>query len=141
MPLTKLLEEIVNQSSEIEAIFIVNLQESSVNYCNANLKIINAELFNQLFGNYGISEAVSNFDKLGYLPRALNKFGEETQCGDLEFVLFWLTKRLLIMSFINIEEMPFAICYLGKNNAIMNNLIVEFQNSIQQLKYKFNQEF
>ena len=46
----------------------------------------------------------------------------------------------MIISFIGLDDIDFAICYLSRYEALTSNLIIEFQNSIQEVKDKFIQE-
>lgn len=134
MLLNQQLKTIVNQSNGIEAIFIVDLLGLKADYYNADLKTTNPKLYNDIISESGIKEAISNFDNLRHLQKVFEKFDEETKYGELDFVLFWLSQRLLIMYLINFKEMSWGIFYLSKDNASINQLVLDFRNSIQQVE-------
>ena len=74
------------------------------------------------------------------MPKALNNFAKNTNCGEFEFALFWLTERILIASFMSIGNLTFAICYLAQNEAAIGTLLRNFKDSIDEIKQALENE-
>ena len=64
--LDQILDEIVQNNRAIEAIVLVNLNDSIGEYYNRELKSTNPELFESLFGDGGVAAALEDFDAKGF---------------------------------------------------------------------------
>ena len=103
---------------------------------NSQLEKTDPELYNKLQNQDGRLTGLENFEVLKPLPDAINEFGKEIGGSKLNYALFYLTdpKRILIVSFTDIEGEKYGIFYLGKTAVAMGRLINKVEATIPFIK-------
>jgi AAA-like domain len=132
--LDALLSSIVEESSAIEAIAIVNLEEGTLEYCNKQLKSSKPEIYKALFGRKDVSDALGEFGELKGIPDALNTFGEATKYGTLEYSMFMLTEGILIAYFMDLPDLRAAICFIATTEANFASFVRQCRKKVDEIK-------
>ena len=132
--LDQLLSSIVEESSAIEAIAIVNLEEGTLEYSNKQLKSSKPEIYQALFGRKDVSEALGEFGELKGIPDALNAFGEATKYGTLEYSMFYLTEGIVLAYFMDLPNLRAAICFIATTEANFAQLVRQCRKKIDEIK-------
>jgi hypothetical protein len=114
-----LLNETVENATEIEAIVILGLKAGMVSGKNSNLESNNSSLYQIVR-----SETFVSFAKLKTIPDILDNFGEKTNFGKLSYVMFTLEKGVVISHFTKIQGSPFAICFISNSEVDMPGLFL-----------------
>ena len=117
--LDSLLNKIVENASEIEAIVILGLKTGMVSGKNSNLESNNSSLYQIVR-----SETLVSFAKLKTIPDILDNFGEKTNFGKLSYAMFTLEKGVVISHFTKIQGGPFAICFISNSEVDMPGLFL-----------------
>ncbi|MCA2718145.1 AAA-like domain-containing protein [Microcystis sp. M169S2] len=117
--LDSLLNKIVENATEIEAIVILGLKAGMVSGKNSNLESNNSSLYQIVR-----SETLVSFAKLKTIPDILDNFGEKTNFGKLSYVMFTLEKGVVISHFTKIQGNPFAICFISNSEVDMPGLFL-----------------
>jgi hypothetical protein len=117
--LDSLLNKIVENASEIEAIVILGLKAGMVSGKNSNLESNNSSLYQIVR-----SETFVSFAKLKTIPDILDNFGEKTNFGKLSYAMFTLEKGVVISHFTKIQGNPFAICFISNSEVDMPGLFL-----------------
>ncbi|MBL1211062.1 hypothetical protein [Geminocystis sp. GBBB08] len=138
MPLNEKLKEIVDQNQQIAGIFLVNLQYITVDYYNPQLTDLS--FFDKLKYIGSTGEALELFSELEPTSKTLNKFGQQTNSGQFKFALYWLEQRSIIISFTEIYEVPFAICYLAKEDPALGVFLTQVQKNIPIIEQGLQEE-
>jgi serine/threonine protein kinase len=134
--LDQLLNSIVEDSPEIEAIAIVNLGEGELLYHNQKLKSSKTEIYQALFGRRDASDALAEFNKLPGIPKAFNTFGEVTSYGTLEYAMFYMTEGIVIVHFLDLPDIPVGICFISTHEANFPLFVRQCRKKIEELKEK-----
>ena len=117
--LDSLLNKIVENATEIEAIVILGLKAGMVSGKNSNLESNNSSLYQIVR-----SETLVSFAKLKTIPDILDNFGEKTNFGKLSYAMFTLEKGVVISHFTKIQGNPFAICFISNSEVDMPGLFL-----------------
>lgn len=132
--LDELLSSIVAKGSAIEAIAIVNLEEGTLEYHNKELETSKPEIYQALFGNRDVSDALADFSDLKGIPVALKTFGNATKYGELEYSMFYLNKGIVIVDFLDLPQLTVAICFIATSEANFAKLVRQYRDTISPIK-------
>lgn len=130
---------IVNEiNSQLQATVIFDFSEGLPIYYSKQLKDTDPKLHYTLFGNNDIGEALENFENLKQVSKALDSFGKTTKSGLLQYCIFRLTERYLIVYFMELSDITVAICFIALTDVPIERLVDLCENKIAQFKNKLN---
>ena len=134
--LDQLLNDVVNRAQgNLEAILIFDLDDNLPRYSNSQLEERNPQLYQALFGEGDdVGEAIKGFDALSTIQEALNQFGKKTQSGNLEYSIFKLNSRTMIVAVMEELNVPLAICFMSSKKTKIGNVLGEYKEQIDKIK-------
>lgn len=116
--LSELLNEVVNQASEIDAIFAYDLDSSLLLEHSTTKTDRGGKLVDSLFdstSNLEMGEALSEFGDIRDLPQALKSFGTAIGGGELQYSTFQLSNSIVQAYFLPAEVLGTnaAVCFVS----------------------------
>lgn len=133
--LDQLLTQIVNDAKgNLEAILIFDLDDNLPRYSNSQLEERNPQLYQALFGEGDVGEAIKGFDALSTIQEALNQFGKKTQFGNLTYSIFKLDSGTMIVTVMEELDVPLAICFMSSKKTKLGNVLGEYKEQIAEIK-------
>lgn len=137
--LKKVLNEVVEQYSDIDAIFIYDLTNSTLlDYSDTKTKPGSGKLVNSLFAanSLGMGEFLSEFGDIRELPKALGSFGDETKSGKLKYATFQLASSIVQTYFLPEEVIGTnaAICFVSAQSLGLGKFVLQCERSIERIK-------
>jgi hypothetical protein len=136
-----MFDDIVNETNgQLEAIIIFDFSEGLPIYYTRQLKDTDKTLHYTLFGDNDIGVALKNFENLKSLKPALDSFGKTTKFGLLQYCIFTLTHRYLIVYFMELSDITVAICFIALTDVLIDRLVKLCENNIDQIKDELNKK-
>jgi hypothetical protein len=128
-----LLNQIVKGQFFLDGIIVVDLATSCVLNHSPVLKKNIPDVYAELIGDYGVSEAFSSFGELAILPKIFNGFATSLKFGDSQYVVVKFSDRFILIHFNSIEALPIAVCYLGTAKTSANALIRAYKRNNRRI--------
>ncbi|MCL2923594.1 MAG: hypothetical protein MGF17_02930 [Trichodesmium sp. MAG_R04] len=136
-----LLERIMSKAeSYLKAIIVVNLQHGEVVENNYNEDELDKSVYKQVIGKGSGGVAIEDFDTFIPHIKALQKFSEERDVGELDYSIYAFTQGLVIGAFLDIEGTFYGIFYIAKSGVSRGKLINMCEQTIPQIKKAFQQD-
>lgn len=137
--LKTVLNEVVEQYSDIDAIFIYDLVKSTLlDHSDTKTKPGSGKLVDSLFAanSLEMGESLSEFGDIRELPKALGSFGNETNSGELKYATFQLSHSIVQTYFLPEEVIGtnVAICFVSAQPLGLGKFVLQCERSIARIK-------
>ena len=137
--LKTMLNEVVEKSTEIDAIFIYDLEASTLLDHSDFEKPRSAKMVKSLFdaaSNLEMGQALSEFGDIRELPKALQSFGDETGGGSLKYATFQLSNSIVQAYFLPQEVVGTnaAICFACAQPKGLGKFVLQCENKYELIK-------
>ncbi len=139
--LKTLVNEVVLSHSEIDVIFIYDLESSTLLEHSDSQKPRSTAMVKSLFeseNNLEMGEGLSEFGDIRDLPRALHAFGKETGCGELEYATFQMSNGIIQAYFLTSEETGIgtnvAMCFASAQPRGLGKFVLQCEKNFDSIK-------
>ncbi|MEH2454260.1 hypothetical protein [Nostoc sp.] len=134
-----MFDDIVKETNgQLQAIIIFDFSEGLPIFYSKQLKDTDPKLNYTLFGDNDIGVALENFENLKQVSKALDSFGKTTKSGSLQYCIFMLTNRYLMVYFMKLPDITVAICFIALTDVPIDRLVDLCENKIDQIKDELN---
>lgn len=130
-----MFDDIVKKTNgQLEAIIIFDFSTGSPSYHSSTDPVKHKILFR----DNDIGVAFRDFENLKVLKPTLDSFGENTKSGSLQYSIFKLEARQLMIYFYDLPDTTVAICFIALTDVPIDQLVDLCQNNINKIKNKLN---
>ncbi|WP_414583673.1 effector-associated domain EAD1-containing protein [Scytonema sp. PCC 10023] len=128
-----LLADVINQTKDqLQEIFIFDLNAGIPLYFSST----RPKMDEIVFGDNDIGQAFEHFENLKQVSKALDSFGETTKFGSLQYSIFKLEARQLMIYFYDLPDTTVAICFIALTDVPIGRLVDLCENKIDTIKDK-----
>lgn len=137
--LKTVLNEVVEKYSEIDVIFIYDLESNMLLDHSDVKKPRSGKLVDSLFdaaSHLEMKEALSEFGDIRELPKALQSFGNETGGGNLKYATFQMSNSIIQAYFLPQEVVGtnVAICFSCAQPMGLGKFVLQCEKSFESIK-------